>query len=157
MPRLSDRIDQGRGLVPADLVLKGGRVFDLITGDLVETDVAICGDTIVGVFGDYEGRREIDCRARCWCRASSTRICISKARWSRRMSSTAASTPRGVTTAICDPHEIANVCGVEGIRYFLEASAQHGDGHPGAAVVLRALDPHGDGGRAAGGGRPCRR
>ena len=58
--RLSDRIDQGRGLVPADLVLKGGRVFDLITGDLVETDVAICGDTIVGVFGSYAGRREID-------------------------------------------------------------------------------------------------
>ena len=57
MPKapLSDRIDQGRGLVPADLVLKGGRVFDLITGDLVETDVAICGDTIVGVFGDYTG------------------------------------------------------------------------------------------------------
>ncbi len=32
--------------------------------------------------------------------------------------------PRGVTTAICDPHEIANVCGLEGIRYFLDASAQ---------------------------------
>ena len=33
-------------------------------------------------------------------------------------------TPRGVTTAICDPHEIANVCGVPGIRYFLDAAAQ---------------------------------
>jgi len=32
--------------------------------------------------------------------------------------------PRGVTTAICDPHEIANVAGMEGIRYFLEASAR---------------------------------
>lgn len=57
---LSDRIAQGRGQVPADLVLKGGRVFDLITGDLVETDVAICGDTIVGVFGSYEGKRVVD-------------------------------------------------------------------------------------------------
>jgi hypothetical protein len=57
---LADRIDQGRGVVPADLVLKGGRVFDLVTGDLVETDVAICGDTIVGVFGQYQGRREVD-------------------------------------------------------------------------------------------------
>ena len=45
---LAQRIDQGRGVMPADLVLKGGRVFDLVTGDLVETDVAICGDTIVG-------------------------------------------------------------------------------------------------------------
>jgi adenine deaminase len=63
MPRqnLSDLIDQGRGIAPADIVLKGGRVFGLITGDLVETDVAICGDTIVGVFGTYEGRQVIDC------------------------------------------------------------------------------------------------
>ncbi len=58
---LADRIDQGRGVMPADIVLRGGRVFDLITGDLVETDVAICGDTIVGVFGAYDGRRVIDC------------------------------------------------------------------------------------------------
>ena len=28
--------------------------------------------------------------------------------------------PRGTTTAICDPHEIANVLGVAGIRYFLD-------------------------------------
>ena len=58
--KLSDRIAQGRGIAPADLVLKGGQVFDLITGDLVETDVAICGDTIVGVFGSYAGKRVID-------------------------------------------------------------------------------------------------
>ncbi|OYU17361.1 MAG: hypothetical protein CFE34_16190, partial [Rhodobacteraceae bacterium PARR1] len=57
---LADRIDQGRGIIPADLVLKGGRVFDLITGELVQTDVAICGDTIVGTFGIYAGRVEID-------------------------------------------------------------------------------------------------
>jgi len=31
-------------------------------------------------------------------------------------------TPRGVTTAICDPHEIANVVGSDGIRYFQDAS-----------------------------------
>ena len=61
---LSDRIAQGRGFEPADLVLKAGRVFDLITGDLVETDVAICGDTIVGVFGSYRGRQEVNLSGR---------------------------------------------------------------------------------------------
>jgi adenine deaminase len=30
--------------------------------------------------------------------------------------------PHGVTTAICDPHEIANVLGTEGVRYFLDSS-----------------------------------
>ena len=59
--RLKRRIRQGRGLEVADIVLRGGRVFDLITGELVESDVAICGDQIVGVFDRYEGKTIVDC------------------------------------------------------------------------------------------------
>ena len=126
MPRpiLTDLIDQGRGVTPADLVLRGGRVFDLITGDLVETDVAICGDTIVGVFGKYEGRQVIDCTGKLLVPGFiDTHLHIESSlvtpyEFDRCVG------PRGVTTAICDPHEIANVCGLEGIRYFLDASAE---------------------------------
>ena len=121
---LADRIDQGRGVVPADLVLKGARVFDLITGDLVETDVAICGDTIVGVFGQYQGREEIDFTGRILVPGFiDTHLHIESSlvtpfEFDRCVS------PHGVTTAICDPHEIANVCGLAGITYFLEASGR---------------------------------
>jgi adenine deaminase len=121
---LASLIAQGRGLEPADLVLRGGRVFDLITGDLVETDVAVCGDTIVGVFGRYAGKREIDVTGRILVPGFiDTHLHIESAlvtpfEFDRCV------TPRGVTTAICDPHEIANVCGLAGIRYFLEASAR---------------------------------
>jgi adenine deaminase len=125
MPKstLFDRIDQGRGVAPADLVLKGGLVFDLITGDLVASDVAICGDTIVGVFGSYSGLREIDVTGRILVPGFiDTHLHIESSlvtpfEFDRCVS------PHGVTTAICDPHEIANVCGLTGIRYFLEASA----------------------------------
>ena len=123
-PTLTDLIDQGRGVTPADLVLRGGRVFDLITGDLVETDVAICGDTIVGVFGKYEGRQVIDCTGKLLVPGFiDTHLHIESSlvtpyEFDRCVG------PRGVTTAICDPHEIANVCGLEGIRYFLDASAE---------------------------------
>ncbi|MBK8440256.1 MAG: adenine deaminase [Rhodobacter sp.] len=121
---LSDRIDQGRGIVPADLVLKGGRVFDLITGDLVETDVAICGDTIVGVFGSYAGRREIDCTGKVLVPGFiDTHLHIESSLVTPHEFDRCV-TPRGVTTAICDPHEIANVCGLTGIRYFLQSAAQ---------------------------------
>ncbi|MFN4192449.1 MAG: adenine deaminase [Tabrizicola sp.] len=126
MPKasLADRIDQGRGLVPADLVLKGGRVFDLISGDLVETDVAICGDTIVGVFGSYTGRREIDVSGRVLVPGFiDTHLHVESSLVTPHEFDRCV-TPRGVTTAICDPHEIANVCGVKGIRYFLESAAQ---------------------------------
>ena len=126
MPKapLGDRIDQGRGLVPADIVLKGGRVFDLITGDLVPSDVAICGDTIVGVFGAYEGRRVVAVAGRVLVPGFiDTHLHIESSlvtpfEFDRCVS------PHGVTTAICDPHEIANVIGVSGIEYFLK-SAQH--------------------------------
>ena len=123
-PTMSDLIDQGRGVTPADLVLRGGRVFDLITGDLVETDVAICGDTIVGVFGRYSGVREIDVSGKVLVPGFiDTHLHIESSlvtpyEFDRCVG------PRGVTTAICDPHEIANVCGLAGIRYFLDASAE---------------------------------
>lgn len=126
MPKapLGDRIDQGRGLVPADIVLKGGRVFDLITGELVPSDVAICGDCIVGVFGNYTGVREIDVRGKILVPGFiDTHLHIESSlvtpfEFDRCVS------PHGVTTAICDPHEIANVAGLAGISYFLEASSR---------------------------------
>lgn len=121
---LSTLIDMGRGLVPADIVLKGGRVFDLITGDLVQSDVAICGDTIVGVFGNYQGAREIDVSGKILVPGFiDTHLHIESSLVTPHEFDRCV-TPRGVTTVICDPHEIANVCGLEGIRYFLTSSAQ---------------------------------
>ncbi|MCZ8153379.1 MAG: adenine deaminase [Rhodobacteraceae bacterium] len=121
---LSDRIAQGRGQVPADLVLRGGRVFDLITGELVETDVAMCGDTIVGVFGDYEGKRVIDVTGKVLVPGFIDTHLHIESSLVTPFEFDRCVTPRGVTTAICDPHEIANVCGLEGIGYFLEASGR---------------------------------
>jgi adenine deaminase len=122
-PALAAAIAQGRGLVSADLVLKGGRVFDLIAGELVASDVAVCGDTIVGTFGEYSGLREIDVTGKVLVPGFiDTHLhiessCVTPFEFDRCV------TPRGVTTAICDPHEIANVCGLTGIDYFLRASA----------------------------------
>lgn len=121
---LADRIDQGRGLQPADLVLKGGRIFDLITGDLVETDVAICGDTIVGTFGTYQGLREIDVSGRILVPGFIDTHLHIESSLVTPFEFDRCVTPHGVTTAICDPHEIANVCGLPGIHYFLEASSR---------------------------------
>ncbi len=121
---LSDRIDQGRGVTPADIVLKGGRVFDLITGDLVETDVAICGEMIVGVFGSYSGKREIDVAGKILVPGFIDTHLHIESSLVTPFEFDRCVLPHGVTTAICDPHEIANVCGIPGIRYFLEASGR---------------------------------
>ena len=121
---LEDRIAQGRGDEPADLVLKGGTVWCLVTGEKIAGDVAICGDMVVGIGADYVGRREIDVAGKTLVPGFiDTHLhiessCITPFEFDRCVA------PRGVTTAICDPHEIANVAGLAGIEYFLQASAR---------------------------------
>ncbi|MDP5364728.1 MAG: adenine deaminase [Paracoccaceae bacterium] len=122
MTPLSTLIAQGRGQIPADLVLRGGRILDLITGALLEGDVAICGDTIVGTCATYEARQVIDVTGLILVPGFiDTHLhiessLVTPAEFDRCVA------PRGVTTAICDPHEIANVIGTDGIRYFQRAA-----------------------------------
>ncbi|WP_226625964.1 adenine deaminase [Alloyangia pacifica] len=123
MGQLETRIAQGRGDEAADLVLKGGRILDLITGELIAGDVAICGDTIVGVYESYEGREEIDVAGAILVPGFIDTHLHIESSLVTPFEFDRCVTPRGVTTAICDPHEIANVIGAAGIRYFQEASA----------------------------------
>lgn len=124
MSDLETRIAQGRGDAPADLVLRGGMVWDLVTDTMIKGDVAICGDTIVGIGADYDAAAVIDVTGQTLVPGFiDTHLHIESSlvtpyEFDRCV------TPLGVTTAICDPHEIANVIGLDGIRYFQEAS-QH--------------------------------
>lgn len=121
---LEQIIDQGAGRIPADLVLKNGRFFDLVTGELVDSDIAICGDRIVGTFGTYAGKKEIDISGRIVVPGFiDTHLHIESSHITPHEFDRCV-LPQGVTTAICDPHEIANVLGVEGIKYFLESARE---------------------------------
>ncbi|EPX87040.1 adenine deaminase [Salipiger mucosus] len=122
MADLETRIAQGRGDAPADKVLRGGHVFDLMTGELLEGDVAICGDTIVGTLDSYEGTEVIDVTGLILVPGFIDTHLHIESSLVTPFEFDRCVTPRGVTTAICDPHEIANVIGAPGIRYFQEAS-----------------------------------
>ena len=119
---LARRIAVGRGDMPADLVLRGARVLDLITGDLLDGDVAICDGMIAGTCGTYDGAEIRDMTGLILVPGFiDTHLHIESSlvtpyEFDRCVA------PHGVTTAICDPHEIANVIGAAGIRYFQEAS-----------------------------------
>ncbi|SDN31014.1 Adenine deaminase [Lutimaribacter pacificus] len=122
MADLETRIAQARGEAPADLVLRGGRVLDLVTGELLEGDVAICGDRIVGTCADYEGRKVLDVGGLILVPGFIDTHLHIESSLVTPFEFDRCVLPRGVTTAICDPHEIANVIGAEGIRYFQQAS-----------------------------------
>ncbi|CAH0341509.1 adenine deaminase [Rhizobium sp. CECT 9324] len=124
MSNLEHRIDQGVGREPADIVLKGGRFFDLVTGELVSSDIAICGDTVVGTCGTYVGREEVDITGRIVVPGFiDTHLHIESSLVTPHEFDRCV-LPYGVTTVICDPHEIANVLGTEGIQFFLDSAEQ---------------------------------
>ncbi|MCF3595332.1 adenine deaminase [Rhodobacteraceae bacterium LMO-12] len=123
MNDLERRIAVARGDQPADTVLRGGQVFCVVTGDLIAGDVAVCDGMIAGLGATYEGAEVIDVSELILVPGFiDTHLHIESSlvtpyEFDRCVG------PLGVTTAICDPHEIANVVGVPGIEYFLEASA----------------------------------
>jgi adenine deaminase len=121
--RLAARIDQALGREPADLVIRNVRMLNVATAEMVRTDIAICGDKIVGTYDQhYEGRQIIDgtelfavpgfIDTHVHCEST----LVQPGEFDRLV------LPRGTTTAIADPHEITNVLGTAGLRYFLEAA-----------------------------------
>ena len=121
MDPLERRIAIARGDAPADIVLRGGQVFDLITGTMIQGDVAIAGDRIAGI-GEYDGAHIIDVTGLTLVPGFiDTHLHVESSLITPHEFDRCV-TPRGVTTAICDPHEIANVAGLDGIRWFQKAS-----------------------------------
>lgn len=107
-----------RGEAPADIVLKGGFVFNSFTGEWETGDVAIAGTTIAGI-GIYSGQKEIDVTGKyvtpglmdAHLHIESTMVAPRELAKILLLN--------GVTTIFADPHEIANVLGCAGIELML--------------------------------------
>lgn len=121
---IARRIAQGAGRAPADLVIRGARLLDLVTGDLVPTDIAVCGDTIVGTYGTYAGARVIEAEGRVAVPGFiDTHLHIESSLITPHEFDRCV-LPHGVTTAIWDPHELANVLGPAAFDYALACAAE---------------------------------
>jgi adenine deaminase len=116
---LPARIMQGRGSAPADLVIRDVRLFDLVTGELIRTDIAVCGGTIVGTYGAYQGTRVVEGRGRIAVPGFIDTHLHVESSLVTPLEFDRCVLPHGVTTAICDPHEMANVIGTGAFDYFL--------------------------------------
>jgi len=111
-----------RGDEPADVLLTNARVVNVFTGEVLDADVAIAGETIAAVGTGYTGKQTLDLGhqylvpglidAHVHVESSMT----APAQFARAV------VPHGITTVVSDPHEIANVAGADGIRYMIEAS-----------------------------------
>lgn len=114
---LEQMIDVASGRTRADLVLKNATIVNVFTGDLVEGDLAVHAGYIAGI-GNYSGKKVIDLKGKYVTSSfidghvhveSSMVMPVQYAR---------AVVPHGTGSVIADPHEIANVLGIEGILYM---------------------------------------
>lgn len=121
MAGLGDVIKVARGEVPCDLVLKGGTLINVLSGEMYETDVGIFGGMVVGV-GKYKGVREVDVSGRYLSPGFIDGHVHIESSMVEVREFARAVVPLGTTSAIIDPHEVANVFGLEGIQYMLKSS-----------------------------------
>jgi adenine deaminase len=119
---LARRIAVARGDEPADVVLRGGRVLSVFTGEWLDTDVAVADGVIAGL-GHYDGHEVVD--------ASGLHVVPGFVDAHMHIESVKLTVdelarlilPLGTTAIVADPHEIANVLGVDGVHWLLDASA----------------------------------
>ena len=117
---LAKLVSVAREETPADLVLKNASIINTFIGEIEQGNVAICGDRIAGI-GNYEQAEEvIDLQGSYLAPGlinGHTHVessMLHPARYAQAI------VPRGTLTVVTDLHEIANVCGLEGIRFFMD-------------------------------------
>ena len=113
------RIAVARGDEPADLVLSGGRVLSVFTGEFLEADVAIVGQHVAGVGPGYEGSERVDVSGLILLPGFIDGHMHLETTKLRLDQFARAALPWGTTTVVLDPHEIANVFGIDGVRALL--------------------------------------
>ena len=122
MEHLQRRLAVARGDEAADLVVRGGRVLSVFTREWLEVDVAIVDGMIAGL-GSYEGRETLDATGSyvvpgfidAHMHLESVKLMVDE--FARLV------LPLGTTAVVADPHEIANVLGVDGVHWLLDATA----------------------------------
>ncbi len=121
----SRMIRTARGSEPADVVFKNITMLMIPTGEWITGDLAIAGDRIIAAGPEqYSGKREIDGTGLFAVPGFIDAHLHIESCHILPPAFEAAVLPRGTTTAVCDPHELANVCGTDAIEFFLDC-AEH--------------------------------
>lgn len=119
--RLQRVLAVARGDEPADLLLRGGRVVNTLSYEIEEMSVAVVDGVIAGL-GDYAARETIDLGGAFLSPALIDGHIHIESSLLSPVEFARAVVPWGTGAVVCDPHEIANVCGETGIEYMLAAT-----------------------------------
>lgn len=120
-----DRLAVARKDKPANLVLRNAQLMNVITGEIYPTDIVVHDRYVVALGEGYEAEKEVDLNGKYVAPGFIDAHVHIESSLSTPPEFARAILPHGVTTVITDPHEIANVLGLEGMRFMLER-AKHG-------------------------------
>ena len=121
MRNIQQKLGIARGEQPAELLFKNARLVNVLSGEIHPANVAVDDGRVIGI-GDYRARRVIDLRGSYLApslidghfHVESSMLTVPE--FARAV------VPHGTGAAVIDPHEYANVLGLDGIRYILESS-----------------------------------
>lgn len=118
---LKELISAASGTKPADLLIKNAKIINVFSGSLERGSVAIHNGMIAGI-GDYNAKRVIDLEGLYLSPGFIDSHIHIESTMLSPFEFAKAVLPRGTTSVITDPHEIANVFGKRGIQYMLDTS-----------------------------------
>lgn len=117
-------VDAALGKIPCDLLIKDIRYLDVFSCQWVRGEIAILDGFIVAVEPGLKAKRAFQGKGRKLVPGFIDAHVHVESSLMVPGNFQSVVLPRGTTTAICDPHEISNVIGVEGLRYFLDSAVQ---------------------------------
>ncbi len=122
MRNVQDKLEKALSKSPADLLVKSASLVNVMSGEIHPANVAVVDGRIVGL-GDYEAKEVLDLQGAYLAPSfidghihiESSMLTVTE--FARAV------VPHGTGAVVADPHEFANVLGLEGIRYVLEERA----------------------------------
>lgn len=121
---LGRRIRQARGMEPADLVVKKVAIYHLSSGEMRKGDIAVCGDTIIGVGESYDGVQEIDGSGLTAVPGFFDAHVHMESQMLNPYEMERLALSHGVVSCVADPHGLVNVAGLPALDYYLKNAEQ---------------------------------
>ena len=121
MRNIQQKLAVARGEQRAELLFKNARVVNVFSGEIHKTNVAVEDGRVIG-FGDYQAKKVIDLKGAYLAPSLIDGHFHVESSMLTAPEFARAVVPHGTGAVVIDPHEYANVLGLDGIRYVLEST-----------------------------------
>lgn len=121
MRNIQQKLSVARGEQRADMLFKNARVVNVFSGEIHKTNVAVDDGRVIG-FGDYQAKKVVDLKGAYLAPSLIDGHFHVESSMLTAPEFARAVVPHGTGAVVIDPHEYANVLGLDGIRYVLEST-----------------------------------